>query len=195
MKLVFFISVLCMALPGPVRGFSAKAFFSWLCDLEERMAGRNAPLQILLYDGPSVLPVIWVHIIKFLPIALALQYSLYRAIPPAILETARLEGVSKSWRLRKITWPQVRSGFFLGILAISLLSFGEVSTGKIVETPACTPFSQELFNQMHYGVSTTVVALSLMQIGMLSLLYVGSLLSYRWFFAGNTSRPASGRDE
>ena len=73
-----------------------------------------------------------------------------------------------------MTWPQTKPAFAVAVLAITLLSFGEVSTGKLVETPGSTPFSQELFNQMHSGVSTTVAAMSLMQIaGLLGIYFVG----------------------
>ena len=40
----------------------------------------------------------------------------------------------------------------------------------MVEIPGRTTFSQEIFNQMHYGVSASVAALCVLQLAALTLL-------------------------
>lgn len=181
-KLLFVIALAVACLPGPVLGFAAKKWFSWLCIAEESIFPGMEALNFALYDGPAALPVLWVQFLRFLPLALALVYASLSAIPKPLLETARLEGVSDGWRMMMLNAPAAGRSLAVAALTVALLAFGEVSAGKIVQTPGSIPFNQELFNQMHYGVSTTVAGMCLMQIA-------GQILMFAAVMWGSTFRP------
>jgi ABC-type spermidine/putrescine transport system permease subunit II len=46
-------------------------------------------------------------------------------------------------------------------VGVAVLSLGEVSASKLVETPGSQSFAHDLFNQMHYGVQSRLAALCL----------------------------------
>ena len=47
-------------------------------------------------------------------------------------------------------------------LAAAILCLGELSAGKLVETPGSYTLAHEIFTQMHYGVGNDLAALSLL---------------------------------
>ena len=49
-------------------------------------------------------------------------------------------------------------------LAVTALSLGEVSAGKLVNPPFRAAYILRLFDQMHYGTDSTVAALCLLQV-------------------------------
>ena len=46
-----------------------------------------------------------------------------------------------------------------------VLCLGELSAGKLVETPGSSTFAHEVFTQMHYGVTNDLAALNLVLLG------------------------------
>ena len=46
-------------------------------------------------------------------------------------------------------------------LAVAVLSLGELSAGKLVETPGSETFAHWVFDRMHYGVTNRLAAMCL----------------------------------
>lgn len=161
-------------IPGPIVGFGLKGVIELVMNLEEAVlvpmgiTGR-LPLRLWLYDGPSPAPVMWAAVVRLFPFAVAILWPAVRAIPKDLIEVARVEGATPRQELRYVVWPLVRRTWFVAVLAVALLALGEVSAGKLVQTPGAATFTQELFNQMHYGVGPELAALALMQTAVTAL--------------------------
>ncbi len=169
--------------PGPVIGFGLLRVIVRLMDAEDVLLGpltAERPVRFLLYDGPSPLPVMAAHGLRFLPYAALILWPLLSHIPKPLLETARQEGATSWGVFRHVTWPCIRGGAFAVGIMVTAFALGEISAGKIVQIPGRRTFAQELLNQMHYGVTSTVAALALVQLGTVAgLVAVGWLANDR----------------
>ncbi|WP_020468329.1 ABC transporter permease [Zavarzinella formosa] len=166
--------------PGPVLGFGLlKAIFIGM-DAEDVLLGQITdarPFRYLLYDGSTPAPVMAAHVLRFLPYAALVLWPLLGQVPTALVETARQEGATPWGQFRHITWPFIRPGAWAGGLMVTAFAVGEVSAGKMVQVPGRQTFVQELMNQMHYGVTSTVAALALVQLIAISgLITIGRLV-------------------
>jgi ABC-type Fe3+ transport system permease subunit len=61
----------------------------------------------------------------------------------------------------RLVVPLTAAAWVRAALAVAILSLGELSAGKLVETPGAQTFAHEVFNQMHYSVTNNVAALCL----------------------------------
>jgi ABC-type Fe3+ transport system permease subunit len=164
----WFLAVLATAawaLPGPVVGLGLKSAINGLMDAEDWLAGGLGvgfrPLRLALYDGPSPLPVWWAALVRLTPFALALLWPVVRLVPPDLRDAARVEGAGPWQEFRHAVWPVCAGGYWRAALAVTALALGELSAGKLVETPGGQTFAHEVFTQMHYGVTNRLAALCL----------------------------------
>jgi ABC-type spermidine/putrescine transport system permease subunit II len=65
-------------------------------------------------------------------------------------------------------------------LAASALCLTEVGASLRVDTPGWQPFTQVLFNQMHYGADNNMAALCVLLLGCLTLLGLVVGIVKRW---------------
>ncbi len=156
------------AMPGPVVGLGAKEVFRRIVEATESFTPW--PARWLWY-GPSPLPVILVHAVRMFPFAVAILWPAIRLIPNELFERARLDGLGPVGELRAIVWPLARRGCVLSLLAVSVLSIGEISAAKIVSTPGAETFAEVVWTQMHYGVGPDLAARCLM---LLAVVLVGA---------------------
>jgi iron(III) transport system permease protein len=154
--LLLALVTLAWALPAPVVGIGLKetiqAIVRWC---------PNTPLPALLYDGPSPAPIVWAHVLRFFPFAVAIVWPALRMVPPELRDAARLEGAGAFQELVYVDWPMTRKACGLAALAVAALSLGEVGAGARVETPGGETFAKLLFDRMHYGVDASVAGLAL----------------------------------
>ncbi len=152
---LLFLTVLAWSLPGPVIGLGLLELINLLLPLNIR------PLNVLLYYGPSPMPIIWGQMIRFLPVAVALLWPWVRTVPRELLESARMEGARPVQELTKVTWPLVARGFGWTVLILTALSLGEVAVSGPLKTPGWDAFTSIVLDRMHYGVEGSVAALCL----------------------------------
>jgi iron(III) transport system permease protein len=143
--------------PGPVVGIGLKDLI--LAMVQELPEG---PWDTLLYFGPSPLPILWAHLIRFLPAAVLFLWPVVRLIPRGLIETARLEGAGPLRELLLVVWPMTARAVAVIALGVSALALGEIAAAGRVETPRWECFARLLFDRMHYGVASDVAALSLL---------------------------------
>jgi iron(III) transport system permease protein len=169
------ILTLAWVLPGPLVGFGLKETISHIVELNpEGLAAR------LLYYGPSPVPVWWANFIRFLPFGMALLWPMVRMIPREIRESAQLEGARPGRMLVSIFLPLAVAPYLRTILAVAVLSLGELGAGKIVQTPDYQIFAHVVFEQMHYGVHRDLAGLCLVLLGLVAL--GGGLMAIpHWF--------------
>jgi iron(III) transport system permease protein len=173
-RLLLFLVITLWAIPSPVLGFGLKESIDFLLDLEETLFGWQEflPLRTWLYDQPSLIPVLWCHIVKFFPYAIVIVLITMRSIPQHLFEAARIDGATRWVEFRLLTWPLGRNYLLLSVLVVMLFSLAEISASKLVEVPGRSTFAQELFRQMHYGTAPTVASFCLMQIFFTAILTV-----------------------
>jgi len=152
-----------LALPGPVVGIGLKATIDLALSGEELLGlGTAGPLRRLLYDGPSLLPILWAVLVRFLPVAVVVLWPAVRLIPRELRETARLDGAAPSAELLRVVLPVTRPACRRAAVAVGVLTLGEIGASKLVETPGSTTLAHVIFEQMHRGVPADVAALCLL---------------------------------
>src|SRR5262249_15827952 len=122
------------------------------------LTGSPPVLARLLWYGPSYAPVLWVDLIRFLPCAVAVLWPVLRLLPRDLLDSARLDGAPPPVELFRLVRPRTAPALFRAGLVVAVLSLGEVSAGKLVNTAGAATFGQEVFTQMHYGVTPSLAA-------------------------------------
>jgi ABC-type Fe3+ transport system permease subunit len=141
------------AMPGPLLGLGMKTIIAHIVNWTD-----SRWLAQVLYHGPSVLPLLWVDIIRFFPFAVALLWPMARQIPAELRDASRVDGATPTQELRYVVWPLLRSVFARAALAVAVLSLGELSAGKLVATPGMPSYATDIFTQMHYGVTNELAA-------------------------------------
>ena len=152
--------------PAPLAGLGLKTLVGRLVSAEDAVLGPDAafaPVRSLLYDQPSPLPEVWVHVLRFFPLAVAVVWPAVRAVPRELIDAAVLDGGPRAaWRAA--VWPGVRGAVGVAVVAVAMLSAGEVVAAKLVQPPGRHGFAQQLFDAMHYGADATVAAMCLLQL-------------------------------
>src|SRR5262249_6713455 len=131
-------------------------------------------LAKLLWYGDSPFPALWVQFIRFLPCAIALLWPVVRLVPTELVDAARVDGAGPTQEFFHIIFPLAARSWAWTVLAVSVLALGEVSAGKIVWTPGSETFAQEVFTQMHYGVTNDLAAMCLI---LLALIVAGGSIT------------------
>jgi iron(III) transport system permease protein len=152
------------ALPGPVIGIALSELFVFL----SRTTGSEA-VERLLRSGPSHAPVFWACLVRFFPCAVALLWPVVRLLPPELRDAARVDGAGPGQEFRHIVWPLTGLAWVRAAWAVAVLSLGELGAGKIVSTPGSTVFAHEIFQRMHYGVTSDLAALCLVLLGVVAV--------------------------
>jgi ABC-type spermidine/putrescine transport system permease subunit II len=111
----------------------------------------------------------------------AVLWPVVRLIPGELHEAARVDGARPGQDLRYLVLPLALPAGLVAGLAVTALSLGELSAGKLVETPGSQPFAHEVFSLMHYGVTNDLAAFCLVFLAAVTL--VGSLAAVAgWFW-------------
>jgi len=150
------------ALPGPVVGFGLKDTIQWLLDRMDTSSLLGDITARALWYGPSPLPILWIYVIRFFPFALAMLWPVVRLMPREFIESARLDGARPGQELRHVIFPLCWRPCLLAALAVTVLSLGEISASKLVETPGWDTLVHVIFDRMHYGVGNELAALCLL---------------------------------
>jgi iron(III) transport system permease protein len=165
-RLLCVLAVALWAVPGPVLGFGLKAAIERLMDVEDLLLAWTTvrPLKAGLYELSTPLPVLWAHVARLFPYAVAFVWPAVRDVPRDLREAARVDGAGPWGEFRRVVWPASRGAFGLAAVAVTALALGELGASKLVQVPGRQTFVQELFNQMHYAATATTAALALLQL-------------------------------
>lgn len=168
----YLIALLTFAwlMPAPVVGIGLKQTIMTLVQVLP-----EGPWTDMLYRGPSPLPVMWAHFIRFLPVAVFVLWPTLRLLPRELRDAARLEGARPLNELLHLVIPFTGPALLVTTLAISALCLGEVGAGGRVETPNWEPFAKLILDRMHYGIDRNVSSLCLLLLGALATLGLTTL--------------------
>jgi iron(III) transport system permease protein len=144
------------ALPGPIVGLGLKGAINWLLP-----SGRGGIVERVLYVGPSPVPALWAYLLRFFPCAVAVLWPVVRLLPRDLREAARVDGAGPMQEFRYVVGPLTFPALLRAGLVVGVLALGELSAGKLVETPGSQTFAHEVFTQMHYGVTNDLAAFCL----------------------------------
>jgi iron(III) transport system permease protein len=159
------VLALAWILPGPVAGIGLKEVIlkgiSWW---------PHGLYARLFYDGPnSPVPVLWAHLLRFLPYAAAVLWPVVRLLPRELREAARVDGARPARELFSVVVPLTIQPFLAAVLVVTALSLAEVSASKQVATPGGDTVILVIFDRMHYGVGNEVAGLCLLLLAMVAL--------------------------
>lgn len=149
------------AVPGPLVGIGMKEAINRLMDLEE-VLGSARPVRAWLYDGPSLLPVIWAYLVRLFPFAVAVLWPVVRLLPVELREAARVDGATPGQELQHVVGPLALPACVVAACVVAVLALGELSASKLVATPGSAIFTHEVFTRMHYGITPDLAALCLL---------------------------------
>ncbi len=165
---LFSLLALVWSLSGPVVGLGLKEVIASI---------HFYPLALALYYGPSPLPVLWAQWMRFLPCAVAVLWPVVRLLPAELRDAARVDGARPRQELWYVVRPLTLVACSWAAFAVAVLSLGEISASKLVETPGSRTFAHEVFDQMHYGVTNDLAALCLL---LLAIVLLGGSLAFLW---------------
>jgi iron(III) transport system permease protein len=163
--LLLVLLAVAWVMPGPVVGLGAKGVMRALLDA----TGWPRPLAVLLWYGPSSLPLLWVYVVRLMPFAAAIVWPVVRLTPRSLVESARLDGAGVGGELSAVAWPAAWRAALTAAGAVAVLSLGELAAGKMVSTPGAEGYAEALFSQMHYGVGPDLAARSLWLLALCAL--------------------------
>jgi iron(III) transport system permease protein len=174
--------VAAWAVPGPLVGIGMKEIIQQLVDPRKPLPQLYGPavtrvVAQWLYDGPSLLPVIWAYLVRFFPFAVAFLWPVVRLVPAELREAARVDGASPLQELRYVVWPLTAPACAGAALAVAVLALGELSASRLVATPGSQVFAHEVFTRMHFGVTADLAALCLL---MLATVAAGAVVVAAW---------------
>jgi iron(III) transport system permease protein len=137
--------------------------------LRAKLDAAFQPLAIALYYGPSPVPVFWVYVLRFFPCAVAVLWPVVRLIPTELCEAIRVDGARPAQEFRYLILPLSFAACIRAGLAVLVLSLGELSASKPLETPGSQTFAHKLWEQLHYSTTADVSALCLVLLGVVLL--------------------------
>jgi ABC-type Fe3+ transport system permease subunit len=171
------------ALSGPLIGLGLKQTIALLLDWIPVY-----PVAVALYYGPSPLPALWAHTLRFFPCAVAVLWPMVRLLPAELREAVQVDGARPGQELCHLILPLTAPVCVRAGLAVAILSLGELGAGKLVATPGSQTFAHEVFTQMHYGVTNDLAALCLVLLAVVvlgtCLFAIGKLVIGRWWSGG-----------
>jgi iron(III) transport system permease protein len=151
------------------------------------------PIARALWYGPSPIPILWVYLLRFFPLAVAVLWPIVRLLPEELRDAARVDGARPGQELRFVVLPLTAPACVRAGLAVTVLSLGELSASKLLTTPGSQTFAHQVFAQMHYSATNNVAALCLVLlaavvIGAAAWAGVGWLVRHRASIDGLESR-------
>jgi iron(III) transport system permease protein len=162
-RLLFVVVALAWSLPGPIVGIGLK---ETIFALVYRVSFD--PLSVAVYYGPSPLPVLWAHQVRFFPCAVVALWPVVRLVPRDLRDSIRMEGAGPLQELVHLYMPLLWRAWLAVTVVASALALGEIGAVAMrVETPGWNTFAHELFRRMHYGLAQDVSALCLLMVVML----------------------------
>jgi iron(III) transport system permease protein len=180
-RLLFILAVALWAVPAPVLGFGLKETIDRVMDVEDVLLGWTTvrPLRAVLYELSTPAPVLWAHVLRLFPYAVAVIWPAVRDVPRDLREAAWIDGAGPWGEFRCVVWPATRGAFAVAAVAVTALALGELAASKIVQVPGRSTFAQELFAQMHYAATATTAALGLVQLALALIAWAALALAWR----------------
>ncbi|MBV8611170.1 MAG: iron ABC transporter permease [Singulisphaera sp.] len=152
---------LALAAPGPVAGMALVRAY------------RSLPV---VYDSQGIL--VMAAVLRTLPYALLVLWPAVRAIPPAYLEAAALDGCDTPAQVRRVALPLTRAAAVAAWGVAFVLALGELPATNLVCPPGTTPIAVVVWSLLHTGVESHLAGVALVMLAAIAtagLVTVGML--------------------
>jgi putative spermidine/putrescine transport system permease protein len=133
--------------------------------------------------------IVVAHSIVALPFMMRNCLASMRGIEPALEESARVLGASRSRAFFEIVLPLARGGIVSGALLVFILSFNEFTLSYFLYTVDVFPLSIWLFQQANTSFSPTVFAVS----SLIVVLNIAAILIVDGIAAGRRQATSTAR--
>jgi iron(III) transport system permease protein len=161
-----------LATPGPVAGMALVfGFRGWRA----------------VYDSAAMF--VLADVLRTLPYALLVLWPAVRLIPPALLESAALDGLDGWGQAWRVAIPSTRGALVAAWGVAFVLSLGELPATNLVAPPGVTPITVVLWGLLHTGVESHTAGVALV---MLAAVAVAGLFA-TWALARPGVIPGGGR--
>jgi iron(III) transport system permease protein len=151
----------CLAAPGPVAGMAlVLAYNAAPPGLgASLLAALLFHLRTFVYDTPAIL--VLAYVLRTLPYALLVLWPALRALPPAYLEAAALDGHGPWGQIRRVAIPLTLPVAAAAWGVSFVLALGELPTANLVYPPGTTPLSVVVWSLLHTGVESHLAGVGL----------------------------------
>jgi iron(III) transport system permease protein len=143
---------LTLATPGPVAGMALV------------LAYIRVPL---VYNSPLL--IVLADLLRTLPFALLVIWPAVRAIPPAWLDAAAVDGYRPPGQVARVAVPATTSALLAGWFVAFALALGELPATNLVAPPGTTPLTVVIWSLLHTGVESQLAGVAFVLLAAVAL--------------------------
>lgn len=126
-----------------------------------RLWNRGLPWQ-WVYRSPAI--VVLGEVARALPFAVVALAAVWRGVPPALEDAARLSGAAPLEVGRRLLLPLLRPGVVTAWALAFVAAVSELQTTLLVYPPGAATLPVRIFTLQHDGIAENVAALCLIQV-------------------------------
>jgi iron(III) transport system permease protein len=180
--LVMAFACVLFAMPGPVLGIGIKLALGrpilwWGLD-PSSFGGRLA--GIVDEFGRTSAVLVWLHVLRVLPFAMALLWPVRRVVASRLLEAAAIDGAGPWARWFHVELPACRTAIAAAALLCAVLSIGELGGSVIVTPPGQQPLSVRIFTFAHHGLESHLAGICIVLLAISAAGSFAVLACLRW---------------
>lgn len=150
---------LALATPGPVAGMALV------------YAYRDLPT---VYDSAAM--IVLAGVLRTFPYALAVLWPSIRTLPPALLDSAAVDGLGPLGVVWRVALPLTRAATLAAWCVAFTLALAELPATNLVAPPGVTPLSVVIWGLLHTGVESHTAGVVLVMLG--AVVLAGSVATF-----------------
>src|SRR5262249_2687054 len=121
----------------------------------------------LVYNSPLL--IVLADLLRTLPFALLVIWPAVRAIPPAWLDAAAVDGYRPPGQVARVAVPATTSALLAGWFVAFALALGELPATNLVAPPGTTPLTVVIWSLLHTGVESQLAGVALVLLAAVAL--------------------------
>lgn len=134
---------------GTIIGLFVNGFYQGLISLFPILEGINF----------TMIPMIHVFVLRFLPIGFFILYFGFLQLDKSLINVALLNTHKHRVLFYHCVWQRIKSYVYIALFSCFMFSFGELSGAMMVVPPGRSTLSVSIYNYLHYGSTELVSAL------------------------------------
>jgi ABC-type spermidine/putrescine transport system permease subunit II len=121
----------------------------------------------LIYNSPML--IVLADLLRTLPFSLLVIWPAVRAIPPAWLDAAAVDGYGPSGQIARVAVPATRDALLAGWFVAFALALGELPATNLVYPPGTTPLTVVIWSLLHTGVESQLAGVALVMLAAIAV--------------------------
>ena len=172
--LLLAILALTLATPGPVAGMAMELAYRWTPSI---------------YDSPLI--VVLAQSMRTLPYALLILWPALRILPPALLESAALDGLGPWHQVWRVALPLSARALLASWCVAFVLAFGELPATNLLQPPGVTTITFRIWTLLHTGVESHLAGVALVTLTVIIVAATAAVVGLRLLLSsGRRLEPA-----